>query len=48
MDTALRGFSAAALADLGLNGLDGDGAALTWPWVRSAAALLSEGHDLPR
>lgn len=48
MDTALRGFSAAALADLGLNGLDGDGAVLTWPWVRSAAALLSEGHDLPR
>jgi nicotinate-nucleotide--dimethylbenzimidazole phosphoribosyltransferase len=48
LDTALRGFQAGALLELGLDSLDGEGATLAWPLVRSAAALLSDGHDLPR
>ena len=46
IDTALRGFKAGALLELGLSTTDGMGGALAWPLIRSAAALLSEVHDL--
>ena len=38
-------LDATALLELGLNGLDGTGAALAWPLLMSAAALLSEVVD---
>ncbi|HWP18494.1 MAG TPA: nicotinate-nucleotide--dimethylbenzimidazole phosphoribosyltransferase [Burkholderiaceae bacterium] len=38
----LRHFQATALLDLGMDTLDGTGAVLAWPLVRSAAALLTE------
>jgi nicotinate-nucleotide--dimethylbenzimidazole phosphoribosyltransferase len=46
IDTALRGFKAGALLELGLSTSDGMGGALAWPLIRSAAALLSEVQDL--
>lgn len=42
LDHALRLFHAHALLELGINTLDGTGAALAWPLVRMAAALLTE------
>jgi nicotinate-nucleotide--dimethylbenzimidazole phosphoribosyltransferase len=42
LSNALHLFRASALLELGLDSLDGTGAALAWPLVRSAAALLSE------
>lgn len=44
---ALRGFQASALLELGMDSADGTGAALAWPLVRSAAALLSDVHEIP-
>jgi nicotinate-nucleotide--dimethylbenzimidazole phosphoribosyltransferase len=48
LDAALRLFQTDALLELNLNSTDGSGAALSWPLVRSAAALLTdvaEGED---
>ncbi|MBN8505403.1 MAG: nicotinate-nucleotide--dimethylbenzimidazole phosphoribosyltransferase [Burkholderiales bacterium] len=45
LDAALHGFKAGALLELGLQTTDGMGAALSWPLLRSAAALLSEVHE---
>ncbi|RVT86321.1 nicotinate-nucleotide--dimethylbenzimidazole phosphoribosyltransferase [Inhella crocodyli] len=47
LDAALASFRAGALLELGMNTLDGNGACLAWPLVRSAAALLADGYDLP-
>ncbi len=47
IDVALASFRAGALLELGMNTLDGNGACLAWPLVRSAASLLSDGYDLP-
>ena len=35
-------FEASAVLEVGMNSVDGSGAALSWPLVRSAAALLTE------
>ena len=43
--SALHLFRASALLELGLNSMDGTGATLAWPLVRSAAALLTEVAD---
>ena len=45
LDQALNLFQASALLELGLESLDGTGATLAWPLVRSAAALLTEVAD---
>ena len=45
MQRALGLFKAAALLELGIESADGTGAALAWPLVRSAAALLNEAAD---
>jgi nicotinate-nucleotide--dimethylbenzimidazole phosphoribosyltransferase len=48
LDRTLGLFRASALLELGLESADGTGAALSWPLVRSAAALLTdvaEGED---
>jgi nicotinate-nucleotide--dimethylbenzimidazole phosphoribosyltransferase len=48
LDQALNLFRASALIELGMESTDGTGAALAWPLVKSAAALLgelSEGED---
>ncbi|MEO7245762.1 MAG: nicotinate-nucleotide--dimethylbenzimidazole phosphoribosyltransferase [Rubrivivax sp.] len=45
LDRALALFRASALLELGLESPDGTGAALAWPMVRSAAALLTEVPD---
>lgn len=45
LDTALRGFDAAALLELGLESVDGTGIALSWPLVQAAASLLTEVQD---
>ena len=48
LDRALGLFRASALLELGLESADGTGAALAWPLVRNAAALLTdvaEGED---
>lgn len=45
LDKALHLFRASALLELGLNSIDGSGATLAWPLVRSAAALLTEVAD---
>ncbi len=42
LDQALNLFRASALLELGMESTDGTGAALAWPLVRSAAALLTE------
>lgn len=42
LDVALRLFHATAVLELGMDSTDGTGAALAWPLVRSAAALLTE------
>jgi nicotinate-nucleotide--dimethylbenzimidazole phosphoribosyltransferase len=47
IDAALHGFKAGALLELGLQTTDGMGAAMAWPLLRSAAALLSEVHEGP-
>lgn len=45
LDHALSLFHASALLELGLDSIDGTGACVSWPLVRSAAALLSEVPD---
>ncbi|MEP7056244.1 MAG: nicotinate-nucleotide--dimethylbenzimidazole phosphoribosyltransferase [Caldimonas sp.] len=45
LDAALALFNASALLELGIESTDGTGAALAWPMVRSAAALLTEVAD---
>jgi nicotinate-nucleotide--dimethylbenzimidazole phosphoribosyltransferase len=42
LDTALHLFRATALLELGMDSLDGTGATLAWPLIRSASALLTE------
>jgi nicotinate-nucleotide--dimethylbenzimidazole phosphoribosyltransferase len=42
LDQAMKLFQASALLELGLESTDGTGAALAWPMVRCAAALLTE------
>ncbi|HEX6706318.1 MAG TPA: nicotinate-nucleotide--dimethylbenzimidazole phosphoribosyltransferase [Albitalea sp.] len=42
LDVALGLFHTTALLELGMESLDGTGATLAWPLVRSAAALLTE------
>jgi len=42
LDQALNLFRASALIELGLESTDGTGAALAWPLVKSAAALLGD------
>ncbi len=42
LDHALGIFDASALLELGMECVDGTGATLAWPLVRSAAALLSD------
>lgn len=45
LDEALALFHASALLELGMDSVDGTGAALAWPLIRSAAALLTELHE---
>jgi len=45
LDEALALFNVAALLELGIESVDGTGATLAWPLVRSAAALLTEVAD---
>ena len=45
LDRALGLFRASALLELGLESADGTGAALAWPLVHSAAALLTDVAD---
>jgi nicotinate-nucleotide--dimethylbenzimidazole phosphoribosyltransferase len=45
LDTTLSLLNASALSDVGIDCMDGTGAALTWPLIRSAAALLTEVAD---
>jgi nicotinate-nucleotide--dimethylbenzimidazole phosphoribosyltransferase len=42
LDRALAIFQASALLEISMSSTDGTGATLTWPLVRSAAALLTE------
>ncbi len=46
LDEALAQFHASALLELGMNSADGTGAALAWPMIRSAAALLTDLHEV--
>lgn len=46
LDEALALFRASALLELGMQSSDGTGAALAWPLIRSAAALLTELHEV--
>lgn len=45
LDQALDLFGSSALIELGLESVDGTGASLSWPLIRSAAALLTEVAD---
>jgi nicotinate-nucleotide--dimethylbenzimidazole phosphoribosyltransferase len=45
LDQALKLFRASALLEMGMESTDGTGAALAWPLVKSAAALLGEGPE---
>lgn len=45
LDQALNLFRASALLELGMQSQDGTGAALAWPMMRCAAALLAEVGD---
>jgi nicotinate-nucleotide--dimethylbenzimidazole phosphoribosyltransferase len=45
LDQALHLFRSSALLELGMDSLDGTGATLAWPLIRSAAALLTEVVD---
>jgi nicotinate-nucleotide--dimethylbenzimidazole phosphoribosyltransferase len=46
LDEALALFHASALLELGMDSTDGTGAALAWPLIRSAAAMLSDLHEV--
>ncbi len=45
LDHAMALFRASALLELGMQSQDGTGAALAWPMIRCAAALLTEVAD---
>lgn len=45
LDRALGLFQASAMLELGMDSIDGTGATLAWPLIRSAAALLTELAD---
>ncbi len=45
LDQALSLFNATALLELGLDTIDGTGACVSWPLIRSAAALLTDVAD---
>jgi nicotinate-nucleotide--dimethylbenzimidazole phosphoribosyltransferase len=45
LDQALNLFRATALLELGMQSQDGTGAAIAWPMIRCAAALLTEVGD---
>jgi len=45
LDQALALFQASAMLELGLDTLDGTGAALAWPLIRSATALLEHAGE---
>jgi nicotinate-nucleotide--dimethylbenzimidazole phosphoribosyltransferase len=45
LDQALNLFRASALLQMGMESTDGTGAALAWPLVKSAAALLGDGAE---
>ena len=45
LDRALALFQARALLDLNLDAIDGTGSCLTWPLIRSAAALMTDLDD---
>jgi nicotinate-nucleotide--dimethylbenzimidazole phosphoribosyltransferase len=45
LDQALNLFRASALLEMGMESTDGTGAALAWPLVKSAAALLGDVAD---
>ncbi|MCC7150913.1 MAG: nicotinate-nucleotide--dimethylbenzimidazole phosphoribosyltransferase [Rubrivivax sp.] len=45
LDQALNLFRSSALLELGMQSMDGTGAALAWPMIRCAAALLGEVVD---
>lgn len=45
LDHAMTLFRASALLELGMQSQDGTGAALAWPMIRCAAALLAEVAD---
>lgn len=47
LDEALALFHASALLELGMDSADGTGAALAWPMIRSAAALLTDLQEVP-
>lgn len=46
LDEAMGLFHASALLELGMQSSDGCGAALAWPLIRSAAALLTDLHEV--
>ncbi|MBV8501626.1 MAG: nicotinate-nucleotide--dimethylbenzimidazole phosphoribosyltransferase [Paucibacter sp.] len=48
IDGALATFHATALLELGLDTLDGTGATLAWPMLRSALAVLGDGSEAPQ
>jgi nicotinate-nucleotide--dimethylbenzimidazole phosphoribosyltransferase len=45
LDEALGLFHASALLELGMDCADGAGAAIAWPMIRSAAAILTDLHE---
>lgn len=47
LDAALATFHASALLEMGMESVDGTGAALAWPMLRSAAALLIDPREVP-
>lgn len=47
LDRALALFQATALLELGMDSADGTGAAVAWPLIRSAAALLTDVREVP-
>jgi len=47
LDAILRLFQATALLELGIETMDGTGAALAWPLIKSAAAVMTEVADAP-
>lgn len=46
LDAAFGVFSSPALMDLGLDSVDGTGAALCWPLLRAAEAMLSDAGEI--
>jgi nicotinate-nucleotide--dimethylbenzimidazole phosphoribosyltransferase len=47
LDEALATFHASALLELGMESIDGTGAAIAWPMLRSAMSLLIDPRDVP-